>query len=59
VIERSNRHATFAVARELADLDGCFGVAGNQQLGFGLGGFLANAFELFEDGVGFWDLFFT
>ena len=59
VIERSNRHATFAVARELSDLDGRLRVAGNQQLVFGLCGFLANAFDFFEDSVGFGDLFFT
>ncbi len=57
VIERFNRHATFAIARALADLDGCLGIAGNQELVFGLCGFLANAFELFEDGIGFGGFF--
>ena len=59
VIERSNRHAAFAIARELTDLDDCLRVTGNQQLGFALCDFLANPFDFFEDRVGFGDLFFT
>lgn len=59
VIERSNRNATFAVARELADLDDCLGVAGNQQLVRGSCCFLADSLDLLEDGVGFGDFFLT
>jgi len=59
VIERSNWHATLAATRKLTDLDGRLRVARNQQLVFGPLSFLADACELFEDGVGLWDLFFT
>ncbi len=44
---------------ELTDLDGCFGVGGNEQLVFGLKNFLADVFQLLEDRVGFGDFFLT
>jgi len=59
VVERLNRHATLAATRELADLDGRLGIAGDQQLVFRLCGFLANALDLVEDGVGLGDFFLT
>jgi hypothetical protein len=59
MIEDTYRNATFTIARELADLDGCLGVVGDQLLVFGRCGFLANPFDFFEDGIRFGDLFLT
>jgi hypothetical protein len=59
MIETTHGNATYSIARELADFDGCLGVARDQQLVFALGGFLANPFDFFEDGIRFGDLFLT
>jgi len=59
VIERSNRHPAFAVARELTDLDCRLGIRRDQQLVVRPRDFVADAFDLLEDGVGFSDLFLT
>lgn len=59
VVERLNGNTTLAVTRKLPDVDGRLRVPRNDQLVVRAICFVADAPDLFEDGVGLRDLFFT